>query len=113
MPERPYSHVYGNYAYDNPSYMQETPFRAPDYNNVPNHQTPFDYFSKPKQPMNWHPYAPFTSKPKSSNLFHYFQDDKGEIELDQMLSTVGQVANTIQQVSPVIKQVSSIMKQFK
>ncbi|MFB4168117.1 YppG family protein [Virgibacillus sp. JSM 102003] len=88
------------------------------YNNYnTNFQTPFEMYAKPKQPMNWHPYGQsiggtFNTPPKN-NLLYYFQDNNGEMDLDKMLSTAGQIANTFQQVSPVVKQVGSIMKQFR
>lgn len=67
--------------------------------------------------MNWHPYAQsgetFYPPPKTNNLLHYFKDNNGEVDLDKMFSTVGQLATTFQQITPVVKQVGSIMQQFK
>ncbi|WP_173917772.1 YppG family protein [Halobacillus sp. Marseille-Q1614] len=44
------------------------------------------------------------------NLMSYFQDDKGQIDFDKMMSTTGQVMQTIQQVSPVVKGIGSFVK---
>lgn len=109
-----------------PVYGSQPPYFNPYTANPMNpdfsghyYPTPFDVFAKPKQPMNWpfHPQSsdmfsqPQPAMPK--NLLHYFQNDKGELDVDKMMSTAGQVANTVQQVSPVVKQVGDLMKQFR
>ncbi|SFB04364.1 YppG-like protein [Lentibacillus halodurans] len=79
--------------------------------------TPFEVYSKPKQPMNWEGYpqpgAISSHPPLPNHLLYYFQDHNGELDLDKMLSTAGQVANTVQQISPMVKQVGDFMKQFR
>ncbi|HLS07806.1 YppG family protein [Lentibacillus sp.] len=105
------------------------PFRPP-YHNSPAHFNPhtanpintpytahyptaFEVYSKPKQPVSWQAYpysaATFTQPPKPKNLLYYFQDQNGELDLDKMLSTAGQVANTVQKISPVVKQVGDLL----
>lgn len=88
--------------------------------------TPYEYFAKPSQPPVWpnqsksgesvynqpHPSLPVNDQ-SSSNMMSYFQDTNGKVDVNKMLSTVGQLADTVQQVTPVIKQVGSIMKQFR
>lgn len=79
--------------------------------------TPFDVFAKPKQPMNWQPYPyydkSFSQSSNSHNLLYYFQDTNGEMDLDKIFSTAGQVADTIKQVSPMVKQVGDFMNHFR
>lgn len=53
------------------------------------------------------------NQPISANIMQQFQDDEGQIDINKMLSTVGQLANTVQQVSPVIKQVGSLVNSFR
>ncbi|WP_176449169.1 YppG family protein [Lentibacillus sp. CBA3610] len=81
------------------------------------YQTPFEAFAKPKQPMNWQPHPQydesFSQSANPNNLLYYFQDNNGELDLDKMLSTAGQVANTVQQISPVVKQVGNLMNQIR
>ncbi len=121
MIERPYNYpppYHGspyNFYQNSPQPQQNYAQMYDNYNA--NFQTPFEMYAKPKQPMNWHPYGQsmggsFNTPPKN-NLLYYFQDNNGEMDLDKMLSTAGQIANTFQQVSPVVKQVGSIMKQFR
>ncbi|WP_161493911.1 YppG family protein [Virgibacillus necropolis] len=117
--------------FNRPNYYQE-PFNAnpkrPQYHKQqwqqptipPYNPTPYQVYAKPKQPTNWHTfsqpnqnqYATF-NQPPPSNVLNYFQNKKGEVDFDKMLSTVGQVANTFQQITPMVKQVGSIMKSFK
>lgn len=49
----------------------------------------------------------------SKGIMTYFQDKDGQLDLDKMFSTFGQMANTVQQVSPVVKGIGSFMKGFK
>lgn len=113
MYNRPQSN---NMNIDRP-YMQQSPFNKPVSQNKATFQTPFEYFSKPSQPINWHPASKqgnqFQTASGGNELFHYFEEKKEEVDLDKMLSTIGQVANTVQQVSPVVKQISALMKQIK
>ncbi|WP_164671043.1 YppG family protein [Virgibacillus doumboii] len=118
MFERPY--YYSPPYADNAYYYQQNA-NHPGYNAVsPNHtahfQTPFEMYSKPKLPVNWNPYfqsgGAVNSSPAPNNLLHYFQDNNGEMDLDKVLTTVGQLANTFQQISPVVKDVGSMMKKL-
>lgn len=83
-------------------------------------QTPFEYFTKPMQPMNWpnnqqNPNAfstpeSFTQQP---GILAQFQNENGQVDLNKMISTVGQLANTVQQVTPVVKQINDLFKTFR
>ncbi|WP_077324377.1 YppG family protein [Virgibacillus siamensis] len=114
MYDRPH---FNHMNHDRP-YIQQSPFNKPVPKTKESFQTPFEYFSKPSQPINWHPGYKhgshnFNTGIEGNDLFHYFQEKKGEVDLDKMLSTIGQVANTVQQVSPVVKQLGALMKQIK
>nr|CDQ37473.1 hypothetical protein BN993_07024 [Virgibacillus halodenitrificans] len=50
---------------------------------------------------------------QGNGLLNYFQDNEGQMDLDKMLSTVGQLANTYHQVSPIVKQFGSFIKNFR
>lgn len=95
-------------------------------------QSPFEYYSKPSQPESW-PYV----MPQQSNYYQYqqqgpnfpqqqpqqssqtpgllaqFQTPDGQMDVQKMLSTVGQLANTVQQVSPVIKEIGAMFRVFR
>ncbi|SHG32331.1 YppG family protein [Ornithinibacillus halophilus] len=88
-------------------------------------QSPFEQFQKPKQPADWfnsmaqnqayqqynHQQQPYSNY--SQGILSQFQDENGQMNLDKMLSTVGQMANTYHQVQPIVKQVSSLLKNFR
>ncbi|SFE35300.1 YppG-like protein [Lentibacillus persicus] len=79
--------------------------------------TAFEVFAKPKQPVYGpFPHYPGISAPQPSpqaNLLKYFQNQDGQIDIEKMLSTAGQVVNTVQQVSPVVKDVGQLMKNLR
>lgn len=99
----------------------QSPLQEPHGYHGP--MTPFDHFAKPTQPMHWptqEPFVPYSPRPpfippqpQSSSILSQFQTPSGDLDINKMLSTVGQLANTVQQVSPVIKQVGSIIKSFR
>ncbi|MDL4840144.1 YppG family protein [Aquibacillus rhizosphaerae] len=82
--------------------------------------TPYQYFAKPQHPTNWFPAAQPVQGGQSQNwsqtqkgIMTYFQDKDGQVDIDKMLSTVGQMANTYHQVSPIVKGIGSFVKGFK
>lgn len=48
-----------------------------------------------------------------ADFSHQFLNEKGQVDVNKMLSTVGHLAQTVQQVSPVIKQVNDIIQSFR
>ncbi|MFD1038377.1 YppG family protein [Virgibacillus byunsanensis] len=122
MFERPYGYQppYQNNSFQTNPYAQQWYQPYNPTNDPAFFQTPYQYLKKPKQPTNLDPFIQAGSmyKPQQhiypkNNLFAYFQDPNGQVDLDKMFSTAGQLANTVQQFSPVVKQFSSIMKSFK
>ncbi len=120
--------VYYNNSVPNQTYPS-------DYypNEQVHQQSPFEYYSKPSQPESW-PYA----MPQQPNYYQYqqqqdpyifqqqtqqssptpgilaqFQTPEGQMDVQKMLSTVGQLANTVQQVSPVIKEIGAMIRVFR
>lgn len=99
--------------------MQQSYQPPPTFSHAPQQpQTmpPYQYFAKPAQPNEWYPesntYANSYNQ-QTKSFIHMFQDKDGQIDLDKMLNTVGQMANTYQQVSPIIKGIGSFMKGIK
>lgn len=80
--------------------------------------TPYEHFAKPKHPAQWYPPMQGAA-PKQGmatpgkGVISYFQDKDGQLDLDKMLNTVGQMANTYHQVSPIFKGLGSFVKGFK
>jgi hypothetical protein len=83
-------------------------------------KTPFEQFSKPKQPQDW-----YTNNQNLQGNFQQnqgypqalkksqFHDQNGQLNIDKVLTTVSQIANTYHQVSPIVKQFGSFMKIFR
>lgn len=84
----------------------------PDWGQPP-YGTPYEQFEKP--PLSFYygenevPY-PLPSMKPANGLIAHFQDENGQLDIDKMLSTVGQVANTYQQVYPIFKQIGGLLK---
>ncbi|MFC3039308.1 YppG family protein [Virgibacillus xinjiangensis] len=103
----------------NPSYIQYSSQYPPQ--NIPMQvppQTPYQAFAKPKHPEQWpHAgqlgYSSFTGGKPGSNLFAYFQGNKGQVDIEKMIGTVSQLANTYHQVSPIVKEFGSILKNIR
>ncbi|MFD1172177.1 YppG family protein [Oceanobacillus picturae] len=133
MYHRPYDQ-YNNYYH--PSFnngineQSYQPPQQPSYSIPPTNaayqpnqfQTPYDFFSKPQQPVNWPEYMqpnyPVNTQQSSniatgSNINGLPQKGETQLDLDKVLSTVGQIANTYHQVSPIVKQFGSVMKLFR
>ncbi|MFC0523716.1 YppG family protein [Pontibacillus salicampi] len=82
----------------------------------PAFQTPYEQFQKPPQPTQWNPYVsaqqnmPPLQQQQQKGIMQYFMDKNGQLDLDKMLNTMGQVANTANQFSPLVKGIGSFMK---
>ncbi|MDV2583393.1 YppG family protein [Alkalibacillus haloalkaliphilus] len=92
-----YDHYQGYEGYMNMPYEQGNPM----YNQFMN---PNDYqgFQIPGQ----HAMTP-TQK---QMLLQYFQDENGEVDLDKVFKTLGQVVQITQQVSPLVKTLNSMVR---
>ncbi|WP_159462235.1 YppG family protein [Halobacillus sp. Marseille-P3879] len=106
----PYS-PYGNEAIDR------------SYNEVQNH-VPYGWdpnmYQPPVQPEMQAPFmqgygypgyynnGPFGMQKKK--MMTYFQDENGQLDIDKMMNTTGQVVQTIQQVSPMVKGIGTFVK---
>src|SRR5690625_2770436 len=119
--------VYYNHSMPNQTYQSDY------YQNEQVHQqSPFEYYAKPSQPESW-PYA-MSQQPNYSQyqqqdfyvsqqqaqqpnttagILAQFQTAEGQMDVQKMLSTVGQLANTVQQVSPVIKEIGAMIRVFR
>lgn len=78
-------------------------------------QTPYEQFEKPPLQFPWEndmPQAPYPNPPlkPAHGLMAHFQDENGQLDIDKMLSTVGQLANTYHQVYPIFKQIGGLLK---
>lgn len=118
----PYETQYYEPIYQNPTFRPNQPNYNP-YEQV-QHQTPFEYYAKPSQPVdysymtqqqsNYYPYQQQMQQPNQpASLWTQFQTEDGQVDMQKMLSTVGQLANTVQQVSPVIKEIGAMISVFR
>ncbi|WP_052127223.1 YppG family protein [Pontibacillus litoralis] len=88
--------------------QEETP-------QLPAFKTPYEQFAKPPQPKEWSsqqwvPQNGQQNAQQTKGIMTYFMDKNGQLDLDKMLSTMGQVANTANQISPLVKGISTFMK---
>ncbi|KPH75647.1 YppG family protein [Oceanobacillus caeni] len=101
-----------------PGHPQSFPMEQQPMNEHAN-QTPYEYFQKPEQPMNWPNNAAFEPNQIQQqpgmppNVMSQFQKENGQLDLDKVLGTVGQLAQTYHQVAPIFQQFSSFMKNFR
>lgn len=95
--------------------MQPQPIDKQDM-KPPVFQSPYEQFAKPPQPNQWNHYYSLEQQfPQYGQMqmqgpkgfMQYFQDKNGQLDLDKMLSTMGQMANTANQFSPLVKSLSS------
>ncbi|HLR52133.1 MAG TPA: YppG family protein [Candidatus Avamphibacillus sp.] len=61
-------------------------------------------------PNGMNPYS-FPKQP--NNLLSQFQNTEGQLDVDKMINTVGQLASTYHQVAPIIKQFGAFIKNFR
>lgn len=106
------------YTYLGPSYPNYfmhsgiSPFPFPAYQqhtgipNLPYNPT-LEKMNPPMFPGQ--AYSPIPIQPPMNSLISYFHDNEGKLDLNKMLSTVGQVSNTVKQVSPLFKQFSAFL----
>lgn len=125
-----YPPYHWKHTYHPPIHQQPEQFYSPY--NTGQYPTPYEKFAKPNQPefwpdykahnnnQNYYPQAYISQQEQQQqeqepapSFLSQFQDANGTVDLDKMLSTVGQLANTVKQVSPVIQQVGSIIKSFR
>ncbi|HEX6594137.1 MAG TPA: hypothetical protein VF095_06075 [Bacillota bacterium] len=80
-------------------------------------RTPFDQYAKPKQPKNWYEsmHQPYTDDEQAPMALHRENRTVNfeQIDLEKMLSTVGQLAETYQRVSPIVKEIGALLKKWK
>ncbi|WP_284141750.1 MULTISPECIES: YppG family protein [unclassified Virgibacillus] len=115
----PNQFVYSNnFPSQEPYYPYYPSYQSGSYS--PSFSSPFLQYAKPPQPVNWYQSqtqagdgTATIQQPQSNGIFSYFQDEKGQVDLDKMLTTVGKLANTYQQVSPMVQQFGSFIKGFR
>ncbi|WP_026571369.1 MULTISPECIES: YppG family protein [Sediminibacillus] len=118
---------YPGYGYQQPieSYQQPgQPNQPPPFMGQTQHAVippsgpPYNQFMKPPHPSPWPQQntsasgGPYGQVP-GGGFIHYFQDKNGQMDLDKMLNTVGQMATTFQQVAPLFKGFGSFIKGIK
>ncbi|WP_179107296.1 YppG family protein [Sediminibacillus massiliensis] len=81
---------------------------------------PYQYFAKPPHPAPWPGFVGsqpgqtgYWQQQSAPGFMNLFQDKNGQMDLDKMLSTVGQMASTVQQVAPIFKGFGSFLQGIK
>ncbi|MHA6253022.1 YppG family protein [Oceanobacillus sp. CAU 1775] len=80
------------------------------------HVTPYEYFAKPIQPIDFFQ-SNFETLTSQQNLNQQaggapnsMPDNTEQIDFDKLLASIGQLASTYHQVSPIVKQLGSLIK---
>ena len=83
-------------------------------NQYQSHSSVFDNGgSRSYQPAVNYQRQEFQDPAVLKNMFNQFLDDKGQVDIQKTLQTVGQFADTVQQVSPVIKQLNDLVHSLR
>lgn len=109
--------TYHPYAYPYPPYVDnfygDATYYPPPYMNG----YPYYYHEQlpqmPPPPPNAGQVMSSEANQAESRMLQQFLDENGQVDIQKMLQTVGQLADTVQQVSPVIKQVNDLIRQFR
>lgn len=99
--------VYYPYDYQQPYYYQPQiayPYNGFDPNKYPDFDPQFMYQMPPQQDGG---------TANTNNVMQQFLDENGNVDIQKMLSTVGQLADTVQQVTPVIRQLNDLVRSFR
>lgn len=116
---------YQMYHHYNPINYPDAYYPYPAANNLPPleqaympYPLPAEHYQDPVRPYNWQQMYmdSHNHQPEGQGvhpILQQFQNENGQIDINKMLSTVGQLANTVQQVSPVFKQVGDLIKSFR
>ncbi|GAA0452522.1 YppG family protein [Alkalibacillus silvisoli] len=92
----------GGYQHFYPDYQQFQTYDMPQQPIFPTHydEQPF---------IMQHDQQTMTPSQKQM-LMQYFQDENGEVDLDKVFKTLGQVVQITQQVSPLLKGLNSMVR---
>lgn len=98
--------------YPQESYMM--PYHQPMMNEQ-SHYYPYEtYMYTPYPYMNMQQQEAIAQDPSINNpVLQQFVDENGQMDINKMLKTVGQLADTVQQVTPVIRQLNDVIKNFR
>src|SRR5690625_51614 len=100
------------------SFYAQEPYMTP-YNQSVMYDQPYYY---PYESYMYTPYSYMNNQPNermvqestiSNSVLQQFLDENGQMDINKMLKTVGQVADTVQQVTPVIRQLNDVIKNFR
>lgn len=110
-----YPYMYGNniqYGYVNQQPFMYGNANQQNYMGNMNYQNPFMNGINAQPVINPNPTTNEESA-ISPGVMQQFLDENGNVDIQKMLSTVGQLADTVQQVSPVIRQLNDLIRNFR
>ncbi|MDQ0352966.1 hypothetical protein J2R98_002817 [Alkalibacillus filiformis] len=107
-PEDPYNQWFDNYMPDQQEVPPYNPFMNPNnQQEVP----PYNPFMNPNDYQGFQIPGQHAMTPSQKQmLLQYFQDENGEVDLDKVFKTLGQVVQITQQVSPLIKTLNTMVR---
>jgi len=100
------------------SFYPQDPYRTPYHPSMMDHASyyyPYEsYRNIPYSYMDMPPNEVNTSDSSFHNqVLQQFVDENGQMDINKMLRTVGQLADTVQQVTPVIRELNDVIKTFR
>ncbi|PKR77019.1 hypothetical protein CEY16_09730 [Halalkalibacillus sediminis] len=84
-------------TYQTPPYFYEQPYNQ--YN--PYYHSPEDFYQSANQPQGL------------GGVMNYFKGEDGEVDMEKLFVTFGQVMKTAQQISPVMQDFQSMINGFR
>ncbi|CDQ21513.1 YppG-like protein [Halobacillus karajensis] len=128
-PYNPYYYNYNNSwyrypansPYDQMNYQQMytnqnqgTPLGYNDFNQMYGFQNPYmNSYNYTGYTETGNPNPSFNVGSMSKGVMNYFQNEDGQLDIDKMMSTTGQVVKTVKEVSPIVKGIGSFVKGIK
>ncbi|MFG6121481.1 MULTISPECIES: YppG family protein [Thalassobacillus] len=106
------------YPYHYQPMMEENFYNQPqNWEMAPTPGNPFELYTKPMFPQQNNMYNSYGQQPfyansgmNPKNMAGYFQDQNGQLDMDKMMKTVGQLAQTANQLSPIMKGIGGFIK---
>lgn len=101
--------------YSKPSQPENWPYVMPQQSNDYPYEQQDPYYFQQQQldPYYFQQQQQQQQQNQGPGILAQFQTQEGQMDVQKMLSTVGQLANTVQQVSPVIKEIGAMIRVFR
>lgn len=104
-----YSYPYGPYPYLDYYAPPYAGYSMPYYSNAMMPPIPYDDYDVIRQPNA----VNSPTNQQVNSMMQQFLNEHGQVDIQKMLQTVGQLADTVQQVTPVVRQLNDLIRAFR